>query len=305
MPRTCPGARSTPRTIGKTYTAADGKTFRPSMFLTLTCPSYGRVQSDGTPADPAAYDYQRAARDALHFAALFDRFIQNLRRFLGYDVQYFAAVEPQRRLAPHIHIAMRGTLSRTELRQVLAATYHQVWWPDTSTVRYHDDELPVWHEASGNYLDPATGEVLPTWDDALDAIGAEDEPQHVARFGERFDAQGVLAGSRDANRCIGYLTKYLTKHVADCHQAQTPRPARARRPARRRAPVRTVLPHLRELAALRRPAQECPRRACGRAGARARPTAANTSATRAAASWSPASGRARRWPTTAATAGPG
>ncbi len=121
------------RTIGKTYTAADGKTFRPSMFLTLTCPSYGRVRSDGTPADPAAYDYQRAARDALHFAALFDRFIQNLRRFLGYDVQYFAAIEPQRRLAPHIHIAMRGTLSRTELRQVLAATYHQVWWPDTPT----------------------------------------------------------------------------------------------------------------------------------------------------------------------------
>ena len=38
----------------------------------------------------------------------------------------------------------------------------------------------------------------------------------------RFDAQGVIAGSRDANRCIGYLTKYLTKHVADCHQARTP-----------------------------------------------------------------------------------
>ena len=123
------------RTIGKTYTAPDGKTFRPSMFVTLTCPGYGRVGSDGTPADPAAYDYQRAARDALHFAALFDRFVQNLRRFLGYDVQYFAAVEPQRRLAPHIHIAMRGTLSRTELRQVLAATYHQVWWPATSTVK--------------------------------------------------------------------------------------------------------------------------------------------------------------------------
>src|ERR1035438_10456 len=28
-----------PRTIGKTYTSADGKTFRPSMFITLTCPS--------------------------------------------------------------------------------------------------------------------------------------------------------------------------------------------------------------------------------------------------------------------------
>ncbi|HLX51892.1 MAG TPA: replication initiator, partial [Streptosporangiaceae bacterium] len=31
----------------------------------------------------------------------------------------------------------------------------------------------------------------------------------------------VLAGSKDAARCIGYLTKYLTKHVADCHQTNT------------------------------------------------------------------------------------
>jgi hypothetical protein len=29
----------------------------------------------------------------------FDRLIKNLRRSLGYDVQYFAAIEPQRRLA--------------------------------------------------------------------------------------------------------------------------------------------------------------------------------------------------------------
>jgi hypothetical protein len=207
------------RTIGKTYTTPDGKTFRPSMFLTLTCPSYGRVLQDGTPADPVSYDYQRAARDALHFAALFDRFIQNLRRFLGYDVQYFAAIEPQRRLAPHIHLAMRGTVSRAELRRVLAATYHQVWWPDTSVVRFAGDQLPAWDEDTATYLDPATGEVLPTWDEALDAIGDQDEPLHVARFGDRFDAQGVLAGSEDAARCIGYLTKYLTKHVADCHQA--------------------------------------------------------------------------------------
>ena len=57
---------------------------------------------------------------------------------------------------------------------------------------------------------------------ALDAIGPDAEPLHVARFGQRFDAQGVIAGSPDANRCIGYLTKYLTKHVADCHRAQTP-----------------------------------------------------------------------------------
>ena len=216
-----PRRKVTSRTVGKTYTAPDGKTFRPSMFLTLTCPSYGRVRDDGTPADPGSYDYARAARDALHFAALFDRFIQNLRRFLGYDVQYFAAVEPQRRLAPHIHIAIRGTVSRAELRRVLAATYHQVWWPSTTTVRFDGDQRPVWDEQTCTYVDPYTGEVLPTWDQALDAIGDADEPVHVARFGDRFDAQGVLSGSKDAARCIGYLTKYLTKQVADCHQAQT------------------------------------------------------------------------------------
>ncbi len=124
------------RTIGRTYTAPDGKTFRPSLFVTLTCPSYGRVGEDGAPADPDIYDYRRAARDALHFAALFDRFIQNLRRYVGYDLQYFAAIEPQRRLAPHVHFALRGTISRAELREVIAATYHQVWWPSTETVKY-------------------------------------------------------------------------------------------------------------------------------------------------------------------------
>ncbi len=130
MPPTCPAARSTRRTVGKTYTAPDGKTFRPSMFVTLTCPTYGRVGQDGTPPTRPATTTPRRRGTRWRFAALFDRFIQNLRRYLGYDVQYFAAVEPQRRLAPHIHIAMRGTISRAELRRVLAATYHQVWWPD-------------------------------------------------------------------------------------------------------------------------------------------------------------------------------
>ena len=136
-------------------------------------------------------------------------------------LQYFAAMEPQRRLAPHVHIAIRGTIARAEIHEVLAATYHQVWWPSTQAVQYDGDYLPVWDETSATYLDPATGEVLPTWDEAVTAIGDQDEPRHVVRFGDRFDAQGVLAGSRDASRCIGYLTKYLTKHLGDCHQAAT------------------------------------------------------------------------------------
>ena len=162
------------------YTAPDGKRYRPSMFLTLTCDSYGKVHDDGTPADPDAYDYVRAARDAIHFAALFDRFIQNLRRVLGYEAQYFGGVEPQKRLAPHVHLAVRGSVPRPLLRQVLAATYHQVWWPAIEEVRFEGDQLPVWDESSGNYLDPTTGEVLPTWDEALDAIGPHD---HAAARG--------------------------------------------------------------------------------------------------------------------------
>ena len=43
----------------------------------------------------------------------------------------------------------------------------------------------------------------------------------MARFGARFDAQGVLAASKDAARCIGYLTKYLTKQIGDCHRAES------------------------------------------------------------------------------------
>ena len=216
-----PAGKIAPRTTGQVYSAPDGKRYRPSMFLTLTCDSYGKVNDDGTPADAASYDYTRAALDAIYFAALFDRFIQNLRRVLGYEAQYFGGVEPQKRLAPHLHLAVRGSVPRPLLRQVLAATYHQVWWPVTEQVRFASDRLPAWDEDSGNYVDPATGEVLQTWDAALDAIGPTDQPRHVARFGLKFDAQGVLAGSKDAEKCIGYLTKYLTKQIAECHVPET------------------------------------------------------------------------------------
>jgi len=48
----------------------------------------------------------------------------------------------------------------------------------------------------------------------------------VVRFGRQVNAQGVLAGKPQAGRLIGYLTKYLTKNIADCHTPATD-PARA------------------------------------------------------------------------------
>src|SRR6201999_3475396 len=101
-----PRKRVERRTLGREFAGR----VRPSMFVTLTCDSYGRVRDDGTPVDPSSYDYRRAARDAVHFAALVDRWWQNLRRVVGWDVQYFATVEPQKRCAPHLYAAIRCSL---------------------------------------------------------------------------------------------------------------------------------------------------------------------------------------------------
>lgn len=204
------------RTVGKAFTAKDGTTYRPSMFVTLTLGSYGPVHPDGTPKDPATYDYRRAALDALHLPKLFDRFMQNLRRAVGYQVQYFAVVEPQQRLAPHLHIAIRGAIPRKLLRQVVKATYHQLWWPRHDQPVY-TSVLPDWDHQERAYVDPHTGEVLPTFEQARDTVDTDPdaEPAHVLRFGNRMDIQGLIATQADAPRRVRYLTKYLTKSIAE------------------------------------------------------------------------------------------
>jgi replication initiator protein RepSA len=235
------------RTVGRTYTASDGTVHQPSMWLTLTLDSYGpvhgvrttangrpvpcackRMHSEddpltGTPVDPAGYDYRRAAWDAIHFPRLLDRYWQNLRRCVGWNVQYAGCVEPQRRLAPHAHFAIRGTIARTTLERVAAATYHQVWWPIIDEPVYTLDHLPVWDENGEAWVDPDARTPLTSWADALAAIDEEPdaEPAHVVRFGPQVKAKGVEPGSKDVDRTIGYITKYITKNAADCHTATT------------------------------------------------------------------------------------
>ncbi|MEU7656275.1 replication initiator [Micromonospora taraxaci] len=213
------------RTLGKIYTAPDGTEHRPSMWLSLTLDSYGRVRPDGTPVDPDSYDYRRAAWDAVHFARLLDRFWQNLRRCAGWNVQYAGCVEPQRRLAPHGHFAIRGTIPRAMLRQVAAATYHQVWWPPADDLMYSLDRPPVWNNDRGEWVDPDTADPLPSWRDALDLVDSDPtaEPAHVVRFGQQVHAEGVTPGTVHADRTIGYITKYITKSAADCHKTDTDR----------------------------------------------------------------------------------
>jgi hypothetical protein len=194
------------RTLGQVFAGR----YRPSTFLTLTLDSYGRVDADGAAMDPDRYDYRRAARDAIHFPALVDRFWQNTRRCVGWDVQYFGTVEPQKRGAPHFHAAIRGSIPRAELRAITAATYHQVWWPAHDQILYSGDRLPVWDTRAKAFTDPDTGTPLPTWEQACTDLT---EPAHVVHFGTQVHVKGILGGTEEAGRHIGYLTKYLSKSI--------------------------------------------------------------------------------------------
>jgi hypothetical protein len=93
---------------------------------------------------------------------------------------------------------------------------------------YTDTAPPVWNpvlnDGDGGFVDPGTGEALPTWDEALDQLDQMGDvgdgmlvdtarPRHLVRFGEQLDVKGVLAGSPEAERCIGYLVKYLVKDL--------------------------------------------------------------------------------------------
>ncbi len=194
------------RTVGRVFAGR----YRPSTFLTLTLDTYGRVDAEGAAVDPERYDYRRAARDAIHFPALVDRFWQNTRRCVGWDVQYFGTVEPQKRGAPHFHAAIRGAIPRAELRQITAATYHQVWWPPHDDLVYSGERVPVWDGRARGFIDPGTREPLPSWDEACEELA---EAAHVVRFGPQVHVKGILGGTEEAGRHVGYLTKYLTKSV--------------------------------------------------------------------------------------------
>jgi replication initiator protein RepSA len=222
---------------------------------------------------------------------------------VGWEVQYFGTVEPQRRGAPHFHAAIRGTIPRAELRAIAAATYHQVWWPAHDQIRYSGDRLPRWDDRAKGFVDPDTREPLPTFDEACEDLA---RPAHVVRFGAQVHVKGILGGTEEAGRHIGYLTKYLTNRSgrppglarrppngsANTPAASSPNSASPRaHPAARCGCSTASNPR----------APGCPPR---RGSARARRTSPNTSVSPAAASWSRASGRTRPSTTTAPNAPP-
>ena len=144
----------------------------------------------------------------IHFPALLDRFWQNTRRCVGWDVQYFGTVEPQKRGAPHFHAAIRGAIPPLSYEQLPQRPNHQVWWPAHDQLVYTDERLPVWDTRAKAFTDPDTGTPLPSWEQACEELT---EPAHVVRFRTQVHVKGILGGTEEAGRHVGYITKYLSK----------------------------------------------------------------------------------------------
>ncbi|UUZ58695.1 hypothetical protein LP418_21660 [Nocardioides sp. B-3] len=245
--------------IGRTFTdPKTGAEFRPSMFVTLTLPSYGPITpGTGTPRRAGRYDYRRAALDALFFPRLVDRWWQNLRRCAGYKVQYFAAVEPQKRLAPHLHAALRGAIPRRVIKDVTAGTYCALWWPSIDRVRYPDaKQLPARDADLGGYVDPTTGELLMSRGSGTGPGRRRRDrgavPCPVLRGAGRHPGPG---GRSRRGRSCRRLPVQVPDEVDRGHvRRRGPRRRRipgAHRPAARRAAVVAVLGVVRQLASLR------------------------------------------------------
>ncbi|HVE96301.1 MAG TPA: replication initiator protein, partial [Pseudonocardiaceae bacterium] len=80
---------------------------------------------------------------------------------------------------------------------------HQVWWPAHDELVYSGERVPVWDSRAKAFTDPDTGAPLPSWDQACEQLT---EPAHVVRFGDQVHVKGILGGSEEASRHIGYLT---------------------------------------------------------------------------------------------------
>ena len=151
------------RTIGQVFHGRDGR--RPGPRCSSRSPP--RLRKDhpwhGHTAELARVRLPPRSPRRPALPAALDRWFQNLRRCAGYKVQCFGAVEGQRRLARHFHVAIRGGIPRAVIKEVTRATYQQIWWPQMSSPVYVD-QLPEWDGV--DYLDPSTGVPLQTWVDA-------------------------------------------------------------------------------------------------------------------------------------------
>ena len=234
-----------PRTVGRAYSGKAGKTYRPSMLLTLTLGSHGPVHShlrrgayvapcecgNGTArmttcsahpstrpptttgAQPGTRPLRPAPRPVLAEPPprrRLERPVRRLRR----------AATPPRPARPLRH---PGHHPARLLKQVAAATYHQVWWPSVdASWSTASTGRPVWDDDAAGYVDPDTREPLPTWDGGPRRARRRPgrRPAHVARFGRRSTPGASMPGT--ARRRTLHRLRHEVRHqgpTADCHSA--------------------------------------------------------------------------------------
>ncbi len=284
------------RTVGRVFTAPDGQEYRPSMFLTLTLPSYGPVRRRGPgrpgplrlPAGRAGCAaLPEAGRPVLAEPA-------PLRRLQGPVLRRRRTPTPPRP-APARRRSAAPSPAPPSARSS-SATYLQVWWPPF--------DQPVYvhrHPGVGRHRLRRPRHRRRPADLGRGARPARRRP-------------GRPAGARDAVRHPDRHARHhrplrrrrpgrpLPHQVPDQSPSPTPTPTTTpTSPAylahvdRLHAELRWLpcSPTLRELAPLRHPTRPTPAPACAPAAAPRKPTTANTSASAAAASWSPGSGPAR------------
>ena len=203
-PPTCPGCRS--RTAAWAERSPPGRDDVPTVDVRHPHPRLLRPDRAGHRHPDAAerYDYRRAAVEAMHFPKLVDRWMQNLRRCAGYQVQYFGAIEPQRRLAPHLHLAIRGAIPRRVIRTVTRRRTTRCGGRHSTSgctrTRRRAGVEPDHRARRGQ----RRGRVADVGGGARRARRRPDaEPAVVVRFGSQVDIKGIIAPSQDADRASG------------------------------------------------------------------------------------------------------
>lgn len=101
---------------------ADGNLAQGFAFflLTLTAPSFGKVNDDGSAVDPSPYDYLGQVEWNSTTGRLWNATLDRLKRALP-GMSYFAVREAQKRGALHFHVILRVPLDHTpEFAQTIA-----------------------------------------------------------------------------------------------------------------------------------------------------------------------------------------
>ncbi len=160
MCRICRGCRWRPAPVGRTFTTPDGKTYRPSMFLTLDPAQLrqshqhrGRVEPGQLRLPPwplGCAAFSEAAGPVLGEPA-------PLRRLQGAVLLHPRTATTPRparpRSDPRFHPAAGC------LKQVIAATYVQLWWPGSTRPVY---DSPCWADRVTS-IRPADTSSRPAW----------------------------------------------------------------------------------------------------------------------------------------------